>query len=397
MSGINLNLKFGQKQSEEKEDLRDLKIDEELSAVLDHFTNIDKKSFLLVQRGLKSKDAFIEEVRHHLKRRGNTPDIIEGVIEQFEKFIWGYHVLEDLINDPTISDIKVMDENNIRIKRHGKRMDATGIHFKSKQDYKQFVDYVAVKNAKNISDIAAIQTFTDKTSNENFILRFNITTEYVNSHDLPYLQIRKIPKKKYTMEDLINYKMMDRKTADYLIDKASNGSGIVFCGKGASGKTSAMNALIEHIPHDKSGLVIQENEELFSHTHPELMFQHVVTNKGEGKIRYTLKDLAINGLLTDIDYFIIGEIKGGEALYLLNASYTGARCWTSIHSNNSTQALDKLADYVKYESDYSKADILNMLTSLNTIVFMKDFKVAEISEVKGWNPEKQVIEYERIL
>ena len=42
MSGINLNLKFGQKQSEEKEDLRDLKIDEELSAVLDHFTNIDK-------------------------------------------------------------------------------------------------------------------------------------------------------------------------------------------------------------------------------------------------------------------------------------------------------------------------------------------------------------------
>lgn len=70
-----------------------------------------------------------------------------------------------------------------------------------------------------------------------------------------------------------------------------------------------MNALIEHIPHDKSGLVIQENEELFSNTHPDLMFQHIVSAHGEGKIKYDLKDLSRNGLLVDLDYFIIGEIR----------------------------------------------------------------------------------------
>ena len=62
--------------------------------------------------------------------------------------------------------------------------------------------------------------------------------------------------------------------------------------------------------------VIQENEELFSNKHPDLMFQHVVTSRRQNEIQFDLKDLARNGLLTDLDYFVIGEIKGGEALSL---------------------------------------------------------------------------------
>lgn len=373
------------------------RVKKELNAVVEHFTSVDKKSFFLVQRKLKTKEEFLEEVVEHLKIRNNDEEVVETVLIQFERYVWGYHVLEDLINDPDISDIKVLDEKSVRVKKNGKRMCAENVSFESRDEYKQFVDYVATKNSKNISDITAVQTFTDSTSNENFILRFNISTQYVNSHDLPYLQIRKIPKIKRTVDDLINLGFMDRKTADYLIEKARDGSSIVFCGKGASGKTTIMNALLDYIPHDKSCLIIQENEELFSKTHPEMMFQHVVTNKGEGKIRYTLKDLAINGLLTDIDYFIIGEIKGGEALYLLNASYTGAVCWTSIHSNKSTEALDKMADYAKYESSYSKNDLMNMLTSLSTVVFVKDFKITEISEVVGWDHDSDDIKYKRIV
>ena len=171
------------------------------------------------------------------------------------------------------------------------------------------------------------------------------------------MHIRKIPKNKRTVNNLIELGMLDNSKAEYLINAAKESSGILFAGKGASGKTTLMNALIEHIPHDKSGLVIQENEELFSNTHPDLMFQHIVSAHGEGKIKYDLKDLSRNGLLVDLDYFIIGEIKGGEALYLLNAGYTGHRCWASVHGMSSREAIDKLADYVKYESDYSLNDI----------------------------------------
>lgn len=85
------------------------------------------------------------------------------------------------------------------------------------------------------------------------------------------------------MEYLINAGMMDITTANYLIEQAKSARGILYTGKGASGKTTLMNELLEYIPVYRSGLTIQENEELFSDTHPDMMFQHIVINRGEGK------------------------------------------------------------------------------------------------------------------
>ena len=365
-----------------------------LDELLNYFIHVERQTLLLVERGIKDKSELMLAADAYLRTRGVSAESRRRLIDHFSRFIWGYYILEEAINDKDISDIKVLSENNVRIKRKGRRMNAD-IRFPSKSDYKRFISMVAVKNKTNLSDVNAIQSFTDKESNSNFILRFNIATDFVNSCDVPYLHIRKIPKKKYTIKNLIELNMLDEKTADYLINAASNSSGILFTGKGASGKTTLMNVLLDYIPHDKSGLVIQENEELFSNSHPDMMFQHIVSTHGEGKIQYDLKDLGRNGLLTDLDYFIIGEIKGGEALYLLNASYTGHRCWASVHGMSSTEAFNKLADYVKYESDYSLTDIKRMLIGIKTIVYMKDFKVCEISEVRGM--ENGEIVYEKIL
>lgn len=365
-----------------------------LDELLNYFIHVERQTLLLVERGIKDKSELMLAADAYLRTRGVSAESRKRLIDHFSRFIWGYYILEEAINDKDISDIKVLSENNVRIKRKGRRMNAD-IRFPSKSDYKRFISMVAVKNKTNLSDVNAIQSFTDKESNSNFILRFNIATDFVNSCDVPYLHIRKIPKKKYTIKNLIELNMLDEKTADYLINAASNSSGILFTGKGASGKTTLMNVLLDYIPHDKSGLVIQENEELFSDSHPDMMFQHIVSTHGEGKIQYDLKDLGRNGLLTDLDYFIIGEIKGGEALYLLNASYTGHRCWASVHGMSSTEAFNKLADYVKYESDYSLTDIKRMLIGIKTIVYMKDFKVCEISEVRGM--ENGEIVYEKIL
>lgn len=365
-----------------------------LDELLNYFIHVERQTLLLVERGIKDKSELMLAADAYLRTRGVSAESRKRLIDHFSRFIWGYYILEEAINDKDISDIKVLSENNVRIKRKGRRMNAD-IRFPSKSDYKRFISMVAVKNKTNLSDVNAIQSFTDKESNSNFILRFNIATDFVNSCDVPYLHIRKIPKKKYTIKNLIELNMLDEKTADYLINAASNSSGILFTGKGASGKTTLMNVLLDYIPHDKSGLVIQENEELFSNSHPDMMFQHIVSTHGEGKIQYDLKDLGRNGLLTDLDYFIIGEIKGGEALYLLNASYTGHRCWASVHGMSSTEAFNKLADYVKYESDYSLTDIKRMLIGIKTIVYMKDFKVCGISEVRGM--ENGEIVYEKIL
>ena len=302
----------------------------------------------------------------------------------------------ELIEDKDISDIRIINENNIRIKRLGKR-EGTNLKFKSKDEYIKFVNLIATKNRVNLSDLNASQIFTDKDTSPNFILRFAISTGFLNSTELPYVHIRKIPKNKVTIDKLIERKMLDEKTKEYLIDKAKNGTGLLFTGKGASGKTTLMNALLEEIPEDKSGLVIQESEELFSNKHPELMFQQIIMNRGEGKIQYNLGDLARQGLLMDLDYFIIGEIKGEEARYFLNAAYTGHKCWAYVHGMNSIEAIDKLTDYIKDATNYSKTDILKMLKYISPIVYMENYKVKEISEIIGWDEKEKQLIFKRIL
>ena len=127
---------------------------------------------------------------------------------------------------------------------------------------------------------------------------------------------------------------MDEAVANYLIWAAREAKGIVFTGKGSSGKTTLMNTLLEYTPCNASGLIIQESDELFS-SKPEMTVEHITED-------YDLKDLAKNGLLTDIDYFIIGEVKGEEAMYFINACDTGNKAWCSVHSPNSEEAINKL-------------------------------------------------------
>ena len=364
---------------------------------VEHFTTVKAGDLNKWKRKIKSTEEFRKSVKRFFTGKGLEDKEAEELTDRFIKSTEGYQILEELINDESISDIKVLSFNNIRVKRNGKR-ESTNIKFKDNDDYKKFIKVVAATNEINLSRINAMQTFLDKDSNDKFRLRFNISTEYINSNDLPLLQIRKIPKKKYTKEQLIQLGLFTNEQNDYLIKKIEEGNLILFTGKGASGKTTMMNYLIDQISHQKSGLAIQENDELFSDTHPEMIFQHVVTNKGEGKIQYLLKDLAVNGLLIDLDWFIIGEIKGGEAMYLMVAANTGHQCMASVHGNSAIEAMDKLIDYMTWESRYTKEELCSMFKHMDiTIGYCKDFKLAEITNIKGYDEEKKEFKYHKVF
>ena len=364
---------------------------------VEHFTTVKAGDLNKWKRKIKSTEEFRKSVKRFFTGKGLNDKEAEELTDRFIKSIEGYQILEELINDESISDIKVLSFDNIRVKRNGKR-ESTNIKFKDNDEYKKFIKVVAATNEINLSRINAMQTFLDKDSNDKFRLRFNISTEYINSNDLPLLQIRKIPKKKYTKEQLIQLGLFTNEQNDYLIKKLEEGNLILFTGKGASGKTTMINYLIDQISHQKSGLAIQENDELFSDTHPEMIFQHVVTNKGEGKIQYLLKDLAVNGLLIDLDWFIIGEIKGGEAMYLMVAANTGHQCMASVHGNSAIEAMDKLIDYMTWESRYSKEELCSMFKHMDiTIGYCKDFKLAEITNIKGYDEEKKEFKYHKVF
>lgn len=362
-----------------------------IDLVINHFTRDDSIHINSYERGIITQEELLKRVNKYIESFRLTDSGAERVVRSFKKFLWSYDVIDELIDDDEISDIKIYSADNIRVKRLGKR-ESSNIKFRNEKHFLSFVEHTAVKNKVSISDMNAAQNFVDKKNSAKAILRFNITTGFINSSEKPVMHIRKIPKTKKTTEQLINDKFFTQETADYIVNRLINSDGILIAGKGGSGKTTLLNWMLDNIPTNKSGLVIQENEELFSN-HPDMMFQHTVINRGEGKIEYGLQDLARNGLLTDLDYFIIGEVKGGEALYLLNAAYTGHKCIATVHGASSSEAMDKVVDYIKYNSDYTKAEAESMLVHFNTVIFMDDYHIEEITEIQGFDKEKEQLIY----
>lgn len=352
-----------------------------------------------------SKEKILSEIREELlsyqDEDGNslTEEEKELVLELVRKDIWGYGIIDDLIHDKEISDIKLYNANNIQIKRLGKR-GGCDITFEDDKDYNRFVTKILERNKVNLGTANAIQTFTDSDQSD-FILRITVLSAIVADSKMTLMAIRKIPKEKYTLEDLKKAGMFGDTMPDELIsileDAALYGKGMLFTGKGASGKTTLMNALISEIPHDESVMICQENAELFDLKHPNLFAAHVITNNGDSKISYDLGDLTRAALLVDLDRVIVGEVKeGSEAAGLSKASMTGHKCWTSVHGENCEMAVDKMADYISQATGYSTRDSLKQLQGFEYVVHLRNYQVDEIIRITGWDAKSERLILEQV-
>lgn len=374
-------------------------IDENLilkKLIADYSGGAHKKLIDSVEKGTISKKEFLVKVSEHISDEYAIQDeqIIKKVAILFFQYMFGYFRITPLIEDPEITDIHCLSWDNVRIKKLGQRC-GTNVKFASESEFEGFINKIAIRNGVTITNLNAIQRFSDNESNERFILRFTVATGLVTASNTPVLVIRKTAKDFMEMEDLVEAGMMSQKVADVLVKRYNAGS-MLICGGNSSGKTTLLNALSEKIPDDKSVMVCQQVDEISTKNHPDTFFMHEVPPVGESKICYDLKEISIQGLTMDVDYFIIGEIKGAEALYFLNAAYTGQKCSGTIHAYEATKALKKLTDYAMYESKYRREQLLDMMTCIDTVVFMKDFKVQQVVSVERYNPEIEDIEYKTI-
>ena len=350
--------------------------------------------FNMCERGEISRETFAEEVKQYIKNTYKvTPMQLEHIYEQFSRFVWSYYIIDGLIADPDISDIRIIDAGHVYVKRRGVRV-LSGVKFDSSEDYERFIERVALKNKVNMGNNNAISIFTDK-SQKDWILRFNLSTRFVLSGAAPMLHIRKHARRKKLFPRLVEEGMLPAELAVMLNEKIAAGESFLLCGAGSAGKTTLMNAMLEAIPERYSIFCVQEAEELFSMRPREFFSYHIVENRGDGKINYSLEDIARNGLLVDSDVYMIGEIKGGEAKDFLYAVHTGAICYASIHANSPKDAYFRLVDYVKRSSSHSSEEILFMLRSLKNCIFLKKYKIDTITGME-WSDEKKEMEFTTI-
>lgn len=315
---------------------------------------------------------------------GKDKTISKNLIERFKSYMWGYYVIEPLLNDTDISDIKILAWNNITYKKLGKRY-ISNLTFKNAQDYTRFINMICTRNKKNMSVIRPQVKFSDSLSNQYFRLRFNLSSGYINTSNIPSVHIRTISKVKVRLNDLVNRNYMTEAQKDYLTQKFKQGESIIFIGANGSGKTTGLNALLEEYPKDKSGLIIQETDELFLNNHSMVNVQHTV-EANEGDVSHSLYELANFGLMDDDDMFVLGEVKSGEDAGALPAIIaTGSQVLLTGHGNDEREGIYKLADYIKQSTDYSMEQCLKFFAGINLVCFIKKYKLKSISRIDGWD------------
>lgn len=315
----------------------------------------------------------------------------EELLDEFNHYMWGYYKLEPVLADREVMDITLYEYNRIRVEIKGVWQDA-GITFENHEDYVRFVRMICTRNRRNLSQINAQVKFTDARNNPDYILRFNLNAGLLNKTNIPEVHIRKIPKDKYTVEELVSMDYMTKKQAEFITKKIQHGCGVLFSGSNGSGKTFGLNAFLEKIPKGQSIGIYQESDELFT-DNPDALIQHVTGESGEGKKRYGLKELANMGLMDARDIFVLGEVKSGpDAASLPMVAATGSQLLLTCHGNNEMDAIYKLADYVKQETGYELDQCLRFLTGINVVIFCKKFKIHGISYIRGWDYSRNCLD-----
>lgn len=348
-----------------------------------YMREVESITYNNVQKGVVSQAELNEMIKVYFQR--NCPEIqhendTKRLLQRLDTAIIGYYVLQPLIDNPDTSDIKVCGPDDIRVRIKGKAYSSTS-HFINTADLFMFIQGICIRNQVGFGASPVI-TFADA-HDKGYILRFVISAPEINSVSYPYLHIRKIPKTKPDWEELIRRNMLNENIRDYLIYKAKYSRGLVFAGPPGSGKTTALNAFIEYIPKTRETLVIQENDELFTNQHG-FMFKHV-THGFDGRRPYSLEDLGRMALVEGCNEFIIGEVKGPEMRNVMTLINSGGYAALTVHATNAYEVLDKLADLVKYGSSYSFEEARRMLKTMDTIVYMQDYKIQHILECHGYD------------
>jgi len=353
---------------------------------MSYIATVEKDTYYSVIRGAKKKEEFDYVMESYINKNFIDTKLLPledlpSLKKKLDRALFELYIVQDLIDDPDITDVKITAPDSIRVRVGGKAY-LSNITFIDRNDYIRFINSIAVKNNVNLK--VPSQTFTDE-HDKNFILRFSVTAPYISGNGLPIIHIRKVARKKLMAPDLIEAGMFDEKIRDYLIDRGrdKDSMGIVFAGPPGSGKTVCLNWFLEDAYEQSAEiLVIQENDELFAYR-KGVMFEHVVNNPQKGEQPCSLEDLGQMALVAGANVFIIGEAKGGEICSAITLSNSGCRTAITIHSTSSQQTIDKMADLALrgYATSYDQAK--RMITSFRTIVYLQDFKIKEISEIVG--------------
>ena len=328
--------------------------------------------------------AIIKDMDRHKYHYGIYRD---ELISKVFDFMFGYGELQRYIEDENITDIDGTKYDEFAIKRNGIRTRIP-VSFGNEKIFDTYCKLIAVRNRGILNENDSHCRVTD----ESRRLRINVSIKPRNIAG-PAISIRKHRKSSYTIEDLVNLGMLDNELVELLRGMASSGASILFCGKGAAGKTTLLRAFINILPEMERVLIVESDAEIFPDK-PYCIEQRV-KKQNEGGRPVTLRDLVRDGLTMSLDTYCVGEITGDEAWEFVKGAFTGHKALATTHSESAEDAFGRLLTLSKGAGiGESEKVIKEMLAkSIDYIFYLKDFKVSDVLKVDGYNGASDTFVY----
>lgn len=307
----------------------------------------------------------------------------------------GLGPLEELLADPEVSEIMVVDAQTIYAEKAG-RVTLTDACFTDDARVRAVIERIITPLGRRIDEsVPLVDARLKDGSRVNAIIRPLALRGSC-------ITIRKFPKRQLRLDDLRSFGSLDESMQRLLTRSVQAKKNIIVSGGTGSGKTTLLNALSAAIPSAERIITIEDSAEL------QLAQPHVVSLETrppnlENKGAYTIRDLVKNALRMRPDRIVVGECRGGEALDMLQAMNTGHEgSLTTIHSNSTTEALSRLETLCLMAGlDLPARSIREQIaSSVHLIVQQQRLhdgsrKVVAISEVAGIDPKGRI--KERIL
>jgi pilus assembly protein CpaF len=297
--------------------------------------------------------------------------------------ILGFGPIEPLLKDNTINEIMVNGPRLVYIERHG-RLEKTNVQFQNDEHVMRVIDRIVAPLGRRIDESSP---YVDARLPDGSRVNAIIPPLTLNG---PVITIRKFSKDPFTVDDLIRFGTLTPEMAMFIKACVEARLNIVVAGGTGSGKTTTLNVLSSFIPNDERIITVENAAEL------QLRQEHVITLESrpaniEGRGEVSIRDLVINCLRMRPDRIVVGEVRGGEALDMLQAMNTGHDgSLTTLHANTPRDALSRLETMVLMAGmDLPVRAIREQISSaVNLIVQqerMKDGsrKISTITEVQG--------------